>query len=78
MWSTADIPVSHSLGLGKDLTCAAGPPACFLLSQLSSAYSLCCEVIDAGDELKEPDYSNTTDDTEKDAEIEEQFENDKS
>jgi hypothetical protein len=36
------------------------------------------EVIDAGDELKEPDYSNTTDDTEKDAEIEELFENDKS
>ena len=36
------------------------------------------EVIDAVDELKEPDYSNTTDDTEKDAEVEELFENDKS
>ena len=36
------------------------------------------EVIDAGDELKEPDNSNTTDDTEKDAEVEELFEHDKS
>ena len=35
------------------------------------------EVIDAVDELKEPDYSNT-DDTEKDAEVKELFENDKS
>ena len=36
------------------------------------------EVIDVVDELKEPDYSNTTDDTEKDAEVEELFGNDKS
>ena len=36
------------------------------------------EVKDAVDELKEPDYINTTDDTEKDAEVEELFENDKS
>jgi hypothetical protein len=36
------------------------------------------EVIDAVDELKEPGYSNTTEDTEKDAEFEELFENDKS
>ena len=36
------------------------------------------EVIDVVDELKEPGYSNTTEDTEKNASFEELFENDKS
>ena len=36
------------------------------------------EVIDDVGELKEHDYSNTTYDIEKDAEVEELFENDKS
>ena len=34
------------------------------------------EVIDAVDELKEPGYSNTTDETENDAEVKELFEHD--
>ena len=34
--------------------------------------------IDAVDELKEPGYSNTTDETENDAEVKELFEHDKS
>ena len=36
------------------------------------------EVIDAVDELKEPGYSNTTDETENDAEVKDLFEHDKS
>ena len=36
------------------------------------------EVIDAVDEVKEPGYSNTTDETENDAKVKELFEHDRS